>query len=66
MFKETHKNIPIYSDEKVSLKRKALIGLLILAIIGGATNGYMQRGEATKINTNQKEISPTLIQQTRE
>lgn len=70
IFKNKTKDIQIYSDDKLSFKRKAMIGLLALAVISGGISGYTQhqgtsKSDALKIN-NAKTISPAVIGRTRD
>lgn len=65
IFENKQKNVKIYSDEKLSFKRKVMIGLLALAVISGAISGYTQhqgtsKSDAHKIN-NTKTISPAVM-----
>ena len=65
IFEKKQKDIQFYSDDKISLKRKTMIGLLALAIIGGGISGYTQhqgtsKSDAHKIN-NTKTISPAVM-----
>lgn len=65
IFENKQKDIQIFSDEKLSLKRKAMIGLLAVAVIGGGIYGYTQqqdisKSDAHKIN-NTKTTSPTVM-----
>ena len=65
IFEKKQKDIKFYSDEKLSLKRKTMIGLLAVAVIGGGIYGYTQhqdisKSDAHKIN-NTKTISPAVM-----
>ena len=65
IFKNKQKDIKIFSDEKVPTKRKVMIGLLALAVMGGGISGYMQHLNVSKSNVdkmnNTKTLSPAVM-----
>ena len=70
IFENKQKDIQIYSDDKLSFKRKAMIGLLALAVISGAIGGYTQQQDTSKSDVhkinNAKTISPAVMGHTRD
>ena len=70
IFENKQKDIQIYSDDKLSFKRKAMIGLLVLAVISGGIYGYTQQQDISKSNAekinNAKTLSPVVIGRTRD